>query len=324
MPRVNKFHHVNDVTNVYFSNVIPKVLHRYFRLPGKFVRNYTIRIVKRDGSEGEMDWLILVEPDGHSLFEKILINVEFQSSRVTKEKIKIISEYKDYTKTYYGLPVLTVIIITDGYEYSEVEYSRVDSDILKPIFIYMDFDKIIERLNNLEEKILNQIELSEDDGLDMVFLPMFAPKKEGKWITEKVLNLFNMDKTLKKPFRGHIGYGISLMVKKYFKSTSRAEELLKMLEEKVNDSKLRIVVEFEEDYARQVYERKLADLDKAIADKDRVLADKDRVLADKDKAIADKDKTIAEKDEEIKVMLEKKDDEIKVLKARLEENGISY
>jgi hypothetical protein len=138
--------------------------------------------------------------------------------------------------------------------------------------------------------------LNEEDGLDMVFLPMFAPKKEGKWITEKVLHLFNRDKTLKKPFRGHVGYGISLMVKKYFKSTSKAEELLKMLEEKVNDSKLRIVAEFEEDYARQVYERKLAE----------------------------KDKALAEKDEEIKVMLERKDDEIKVLKARLEENGISY
>jgi hypothetical protein len=296
MPRVNRVHHVNDVTNVYFSNVIPKVLHRYFRLPGKFVRNYTTRIVKRDGSEGEMDWLILVEPDGHRLFEKILINVEFQSSKVTKEKIRIISEYKDYAKTYYGLPVLTVIIITDGYEYSDVEYSRVDSDILKPIFICIDFNEIIERLNNLEEKILNHIELNEEDGLDMVFLPMFAPKKEGKWITEKVLHLFNRDKTLKKPFRGHVGYGISLMVKKYFKSTSKAEELLKMLEEKVNDSKLRLVAEFEEDYAIQVYERKLAE----------------------------KDKALAEKDEEIKVMLERKDDEIKVLKARLEENGISY
>lgn len=303
MPRAKKIHHANDVTNVYFSNVVPKILHRYFRLPGKFVRNYTTRIVKRDGSEGEMDWLLLVEPDGHRLFEKILINVEFQSSSVTKDKIKIISEYKDYAKTYYGLPVLTVIIITDGYNSSELEYSRVDSDILKPIFIHMSFDEIIERLNNLEEKILNHKELSEDDGLDMVFLPMFAPKKEGKWITEKVLHLFNMDRTLKKPFRGYVGYGISLMVKKYFKSTSKAEELLEMLEEKVNDSKLRIVAEFEEDYARQVYERKLADMDKAIADKDKALA---------------------KKDEQIKVMLEKKDDEIKVLRAKLEENGISY
>ena len=126
-----------------------------------------------------------------------------------------------------------------------------------------------------------------------------------------------MDRTLKKPFRGYVGYGISLMVKKYFKSTSKAEELLEMLDEKVNDSKLRIVAEFEEDYARQVYERKLADMDKAIADKDKA-------LADRDKAIANKDKALAKKDEQIKVMLEKKDDEIKVLRAKLEENGISY
>lgn len=194
------------------------------------------------------------------------------------------------------MPVLSVVIITYGYESSELEYSRVDSDIIKPIYIRMKRDEIIERLNNLEEKILNHRQLSEDDGLDMVFILMFAPENEGKWITEKILHLFNEDKSLKKPFRGHIGYGISLMVKKYFKSTPKAEELLEMLEEKVNDSKLRIVAEFEEDYARQVYERKLADKDKIIADKDK----------------------------KAKVMLEKKDDEIKVLKAKLKENGIKY
>ena len=313
MHKYKKIHHVNDVTNIYFSTVIPQILHRYFHLPGKFVRNFTTRIVKRDGSEGEMDWLILVEPDGHRLFEKILINVEFQSSRVTKEKIRIISEYRDYAKTYYGLPVLSVIIITDGFESSELEYSRVESDIIKPIYIHMDFEEIIEKLNNLEEKIINQEKLSEDDGLDMVFLAMFAPKKEGKWITEKILHLFNMDNSLKKPFRGYVGYGISLMVKKYFNSTSKAEELLKMLEEKVNDSKLRIVAEFEEEYARQVFERKLAEKEKAISEMDSVLAEKDKAISEKEKAISEMDSA-----------LDKIEKENILLKAKLKENGISY
>lgn len=79
----------------------------------------------------------MVEPDNCRLFEKILINVEFQSYKVTKEKIKIISDYKDYAKLYYGLPVLSIIIITDDYESSEIEYSRVSSDILRPIYIHM-------------------------------------------------------------------------------------------------------------------------------------------------------------------------------------------
>ena len=79
----------------------------------------------------------MVEPDNCRLFEKILINVEFQSYKVTKEKIKIISDYKDYAKLYYGLPVLSIIIITDDYESSEIEYSSVSSDILRPIYIHM-------------------------------------------------------------------------------------------------------------------------------------------------------------------------------------------
>jgi hypothetical protein len=273
-----KVHHANDVTSTYFTDVIPKILHSHFRLPGKFVRNYTTKIIRKDGSEGEMDWLLLVEPDGHRLFERILINVEFQSSRVTKEKIKIISDYRDYAKTYYGLPVLSVIIITDGYEFSELEYSRVPSDILKPIYIHMTWDEIIEKLNNLEEKINNHRQLSHDDGLDMVFLPMFAPKKEAKWITERITNLFYIDKSLKGSFRDHIGYGLSIMVKKYFELTPKAEELLKMLEPEVNNSKLRIVAEFEADYERRAFEKALSE----------------------------------------------KDDEIKLLKAKLKENGISY
>lgn len=278
MIKNKKVHHPNDVTNTYLTNVIPEILHRYFNLPGKFVRNYTTKIVKRDGSEGQMDWLILVEPDNCRLFERILINVEFQSSRVTKEKIKIIADYKDYTKLYYGLPVLSVIIITDGYESSEIEYSRVSSDILKPIYIHISFEKIIERLNNIERKIVNHEQLSDDDGLDMVFLPMFAPQMEAKWITEKITYLFDKERSLKKPFRNHIGYGLSIMIRKYFGYSSKAKELLGMLEPEVNDSKLRIVAEFEADYERKAFEHELAE----------------------------------------------KDNEIKALKAKLEENGISY
>lgn len=80
-----------------------------------------------------------------------------------------------------------------------------------------------------------------------------------------------MDQTLKGSFRGHVGYGISLMVKKYFKSTPKAEELLKMLEENVNNSKLRIVAEFEDNYARQVFERKMAEKKKFCLSRRKLL-----------------------------------------------------
>lgn len=141
-----KVHHPNDVTIKYLIDIMPEKLHHYFNLPGKFVRNYSRTLIRRDGSEREMDWLMLVEPDDEILFEKILINVEFQSSSVGKEKIKTIADYKDYSKTYYGLPVLTVIVIMDGYESSELEYSRVSSDILKPLYIHMEWGRINRKI----------------------------------------------------------------------------------------------------------------------------------------------------------------------------------
>ena len=280
-----KVHHPNDVTNRYFSEVIPDILHRYFRLPGKFIRNYTTRIIKRDGTEGEMDWLILVELENCRLFRRILINVEFQSSRVTIEKMEIISDYKDYAKIYYGLPVLTVIIITDGYESSVKQYGRVSSDILKPIYIHIPWEEITERLKSLEEKINNHFALNQDDGLDMVYLPMFSPRDMAEDVLERILQLFFIDESLKGPFKNHVAFGLSIMVKKYFGPTSKTEELLEMLEKTVDNDRLRMVAEFEADFERQLFERKLADKDAELSEKDA---------------------------------------EIEALKAKLEEKGISY
>lgn len=259
-----KVHHPNDVTNVYFSELIPEILHKYFRLPGKFVRNFTTRIVKRDGSEGEMDWLMLVEPDNCRLYERILINVEFQSSKVTEEKIEIFSEYKDYAKIYYGLPVLTVVIITDGFESSKRQYSRVSSDILKPVYVHISWGEITKRLKKIGEKIDNQIKLTEDDGLDMVYLPMFSPKNKAEKVLERILQLFERDMSLKGLFRNHVAFGLSIMVTKYFGQTPKMDELLDMLERTAENDRLRMVAEYVDDFERQRLKRKLADKEREI------------------------------------------------------------
>ena len=81
----------------------------------------------------------------------------------------------------------------------------------------------------------------------------------------------------------------------------------------MDNPKLRIVAEFEEDYARQVYERKLAESESKLSESELKLADNELKLAEKDKAIA-----------ENKTILAKKDDEIKVLRKILKDNGISY
>ena len=228
-----------------------------------------------------MDWLMLVE-DGRGEF---LIHAEFQSYAVDDEKIEIIADCTDYSKIYYGRPVLTVIIMTEGYGSSVKEFKRTSSDILKPIYICMSEEEVIERLNNLEEKILNHKKLTDDEALDIAFLPMFAPKNKAHDITEKVTRLFREDTSLTGAFRNDIAFGLSIMIRKYFDLTPKGKELLKMIEPELDASKLRDVIDFEVDYIKKSYEKELSEKDDILAEKDTILAEKDTILAEKDKEI---------------------------------------
>ena len=252
-----------------------------------------------------MDWLILTKENQREL----LTLVEFQSYVVNEEKMEIIADCADYAKIYYGRPILVVIIITKDFKSSQKEYRRTASDILKPTYIRMDWNEITERLNNLEAKILNQKHLTDDEALDMVFLPMFATKNKAKQVTEKVTHLFRQDKSLTGIFRRDIAFGLSIMIRKYFDLTDKAKELLTLIEPEIDKSRLRDVIDFEVDYVKKSYEK---ELNEVIAEKDRVIAD---TIAEKDRVIAD---TIAESNK----ALTEKDEEISFLKAKLEENGI--
>lgn len=76
-----KVHHPNDVSTKYLQETEGEGLFNYLKLPGKFVKSYPSIIVRRDGSHGEMDWLVLVDPDNKTIFERTLINVEFQTKK---------------------------------------------------------------------------------------------------------------------------------------------------------------------------------------------------------------------------------------------------
>lgn len=283
---------------------MPEKLKNYLKLPGKFVQNFPTHIIRRDGVEREMDWLILVKLDNDELFDELLINVEFQSSPVTRDKIITMADYSDYSKIYYGRPVLSVVVISEGYEYSVKEYHKTSSDILKPVFIHMSEGEVIERLKSLEEKISNQEQLSDDDALDIVFLPMFSSRSNAEYITERITRLFSEDVSLKGAFRYDIAFALSIMIRKYFDLTPKGKELLSLIEPELSKSKLRDVIDFEVDYVRKSYEKDVSELNEVIADKDAALADKDATIADKDAALADKD------------------EEIRILKEKLAKNGI--
>lgn len=257
-------HHPNDIINKYFVDIMPEKLKNYFGLPGEFTSNFPTKIFKRDGSEREMDWLMLVKIDG----EEVLTLAEFQSYAVGEEKIKVIADCADYSKIYYGRPILTVIIITDGYESSIKEYQRTSSYILKPIYIRMTEEELTKRLNNLENKILNHKKLTDDEALDIVFLPMFAPKNKAKFVTKKITRLFHKDNSLTGVFRCDIAFGLSIMIRKYFDLTDEGKELLNLIGPELDKSRLRDVIDFEVEYIKKSYQKELDEKNEALLRKD--------------------------------------------------------
>ena len=305
-------HHPNDVSIKYLQATQAKELFDYFKLPGKFVRSYPRKIVKRDGSEREMDWLILVNPDHITIFERTLINVEFQSRRVDEKKIKAMSDYKDYSKTYFGLPVLSIVIIFDETEFksSLKEYSTTASDILRPIYIHMPGEEIKKRLNNLEIKIHNKEKLSPQESFDIAFLPMFAPRLESETITEKITRLFRADRTIEDALRNDVAYVLGIMIRKYFDATKKGKELLKLIEKEINKTDLMEVIEYELNYREQAHK---AELQKIINEKNNELTAKNNEINEKNNELTAKNNEINEKNKENAR-----------LKAKLKENGIEF
>ena len=288
-------HHPNDVSMKYMQIMQPEKLYHYLNLPGEFDRTYPNKLIRRDGSEREMDWLCLVKPDYEVLFEEILVNIEFQSKSVNLGKIRTIADYRDYAKTNYGLPVLSVIVINVDPRNSVKQFEKTSSDILKPLYIYIDGEEVKERFKNLEIKINNHENLNDDEALDIAFLPMFAPKGEAKKITEEITYLFKKDSSIKGKLRNDVAYVLAIMIRKYFDGTKKGKELLNMVENVVRKSDLIDVIEYELDYRDKTMKRELKNLEKEFA---------------------------AEKDAEIARITAEKDAEIAELKAKLKENGI--
>ena len=185
------------------------------------------------------------------------------------KKIQAMSDYCDYSKIYYGLYVCSVVVIGKGYETSKKEYKRVVTDILRPRYIHLTWNELSKRLNNLEDKIKNQEDLTDDEALDFVFISMYAPEKDAEEVTEKIIRLFAQDKSIKKEFRVNIAYALSFMNRKYFGSTPKGEELRKMIEQQyVDKSAIRDIIEFETEFMK----KELAEKNDLIREKENEIA----------------------------------------------------
>ena len=244
-----------------------------------------------------MDLLELAELEGGI---EILINIEHQSIRLDTIKIRIIDDYKNYSKCKHKLPLLSVIVSPFPKEEHETEYRATEFDVLQPVFITIDDKEIRKRLNILKDNCKNR-EIENHIILNIAIISIFVLENEYEILKELCLILAQSE-GIKGKIRSDMVKVLEEMIKyKLYGNEEQVMELLGMLEEDRQTAKRGMRIWYEEEFAQIEAEHK-----KELSIKE-----------------AQYKKELAEKDESHAIELAEKDEKIAELNTLLKTNGIS-
>ena len=231
---------------------------------------------------------------------EILINIEHQSTRLDTIKIRIIDDYKNYSKCKHKLPLLSVIVSPFPKEEHETEYRATESDVLQPVFITIDDKEIRKRLNILKDNCKNR-EIENHIILNIAIISIFVLENEYEILKELCLILAQSE-GIKGKIRSDMVKVLEEMIKyKLYGNEEQVMELLGMLEEDRQTAKRGMRIWYEEEFAQIEAEHK-----KELSIKE-----------------AQYKKELAEKDESHAIELAEKDEKIAELNTLLKTNGIS-
>ena len=258
--------------------VLNKRLHKYLGLEGEYEVSYPTEVITRDIRNLRMD----------SLYEtnlNQLNNIEAQSTSVLEKEMKRFATYRIFAEYMYNMALNTIIIITVDPKNSLKEYKISETDILKPIYIFIPPEKIIEKFKNIVSKVENNEKLSESETLDIAFLPLFAPNNQAKEMTEMMCTLIKKDRQIPYELKRDISFILQIMIFKHVKYAKERENLLKMINMNKFKSDLEII-------AYELYGDELEEKIEKINQKNNELNQKNNELNQKNNELNQKNDEI--------------------------------
>lgn len=236
MIRRKEVHNPFNFSFFIMYNEFPKGLHENLNVPGIFRRKSNVKVQLNDGTILEMDASYTIDPDFKIVFEPMIVNLEHQSTPVNKDKIKTISSYSLQQIHDEKLPPLSVIVSHIDEKEHVQTFQRTPSFITKLYFITLDEKDIEKRLNNLTNKINQQIELTDNDALDLGIIALFAPRHKAKKITEKVIKLFNkISNKLSKKMQLTIYTVLYVLTDAYCDEENEFRRMINMLNKNISE-----------------------------------------------------------------------------------------
>ena len=228
-----KIYQPSDISFKYAFAVLNKHLHKYLKLEDDYVVSYPTEVITRDMRNLRMDTLYRTQ--------NTLNNIEAQSTEVGIREMKRFVDYRIFAEYIYNLPVETIILMTVDPKNSLKEYKISNTDILRPIYIYFPKDEVTKRFNNLRNKIENNERLTEEETLDMAFLPLFAEEENSQEMTEKMCEFISKCKNIDYELKREISFILQIMVFNYFEDSEKRKELLGEINMKQYDSDLEMI-----------------------------------------------------------------------------------
>ena len=285
--------------NIMFEDA-PEEYTAEIGMPGIFVEKINRNFSLTTGDKGELDSAYIADPDNKTLFTRVAVGLEHQSTPVSSEKLDQIGGYEIYLKSKTKLPTFMAVATHTDKEKSHTHLFRSPTDSMDLYFPDLGKEKIYEKLNMMNNIINSENVLTNREVINLGIIVLYAPREHACEITENVVELYskvsvNLDYNMQ-----YILYSvISMMIDAYFDDEKEYKELINMMDIKTVPD---IISDFESTkrFITGYFEseEKLAERDAIIADKDDIIADKDAIIADKDAIIAN-DKIIMANDKEI-------------------------
>ena len=272
-----KIYQSSDISFKYAIAVLNKQLHKYLKLKEEYKVSYPTEVITRDMRNLRMDSLYRTDTQ--------LNNIESQSTKVGIKEMKRFADYRTFAEYIYNLPVETIILMTDDPKNSLKEYKISETDILRPIFIYFTKEEVMKRFKNVTDKIENNRKLTEEETLDIAFLPLFAAKENSQEITEKMCELIKKCKQIDYELKREISFILQIMVFKYFDDSKKREQLLGEINMKQYDSDLEMI-------AYEIYGEDLEEQKEIIKQKDNTIQQQSNDIKQKDNTIQQQSKLL--------------------------------
>lgn len=230
MIRKRLIHQPYDFAFKMMYEEFPKELHEELKVPGVFVRKTDVKVLLN-----YMDASYIVDPDFEIIFERVIVNMEHQSTPVGKPKIYIMTDYEIKNINSENLPNLSVVASHLQIESHEQSISRTSSHILKPYYLDLGSNDNQKRLIKLNQIINNNEKITDNTALNLGIIVLFAPRDRALEITEKVVELYiKIKNKLSEKMEFVLFSVLYAMIDAYCDNQGDFERLINMIEEKTS------------------------------------------------------------------------------------------